>query len=55
MTWDELKWYVADKDYSFALTKALVKCKNGSYAVKDYVKKGQTYIPIGVLEEKLPK
>lgn len=54
MTWDELKWYKADRDYSFSLVKALVKTKNGSYQVRDHVTTGQWYIPLPVLE-RLPK
>ena len=54
MVWNELKWYKADKDYSFALVKALVETKSGGYQVRDSVRKGQKYIPIPVLEDLIP-
>ena len=54
MYWDELKWYKADKDYSFELVKALVKEKNGNTVVRGNVKKGLYYIPLPLID-KLPK
>ena len=55
MTWDTLKWYDADREYSFPFTKALVICKNGAIKIADYVNKGQKYCPLGVIKEALKK
>ena len=55
MEWKVLKWYIADKDYSFALTKALVVGKNGSTKIVDHVNKGQKYCPLGLIEDALEK
>lgn len=54
MEWKELKWYKADRDYSFSLVKALVKTKSGGCQVRSNVRKGETYIPIPVLEDMIP-
>ena len=55
MEWKELKWYKADRDYSFSFVKALVKTKSGSYQVREQVRKGDTYIPVPILEDLIPK
>jgi len=51
--WDELKWYHADQGYSFPLSRALVKTKGGSCQVRAYVRAGEWYIPLPLIE-KLP-
>lgn len=55
MEWKVLKWYIADKDYSFSLTRALVIGKNGNIKIVDHVDKGQKYCPLGLIEEALHK
>ena len=55
MEWNVLRWYVADKDYSFSLTKALVVCKNGSIKIAETVNKGQKYCPLGLIKEAFKK
>ena len=55
MEWKVLKWYIADKDYSFAFTKALVIGKNGSTKIAETVSKGQKYCPLGLIEDALEK
>lgn len=47
MEWNEIKWYKADRDYDFSLTKALIfrpwKC-----FISPKVFKGEYYIPLGL-------
>lgn len=54
MKWDELKWYKADKDYSFSLVKCLVIAKNGKIVIRDHADKGEYYIPLQLIKD-LPK
>lgn len=54
MKWDELKWYKADKDYSFSLVKCLVIVKNGNIVIRDHADKGEYYIPLQLIKD-LPK
>ena len=51
--WKELKWYIADREYSFSAVQALVECKNGGYKVATTVKKGQKYCPMPLIEDAL--
>lgn len=52
--WKELKWYLADKDYSFSLVKCIVIAKNGNIVIRDYAKQGEYYIPLPLIKN-LPK
>lgn len=52
--WKELKWYLADKDYSFSLVKCIVIAKNGNIVIRDYAKQGEYYILLPLIKN-LPK
>ena len=54
MEWKELKWYKADKDYSFYFVRCLVIAKNGNIIIRDNAKRGEYYIPLPLIED-LPK
>jgi hypothetical protein len=45
--WNEIKWYKADTDYNFALSKALI-FKPWKIFISNKVFKGEYYIPLGL-------